>query len=271
MTKSSNTSNVITLPQHERDILGENWAKLVRQILHDLTTPLMGVGFNASSIKENLDTLVQAYKQATKHGLVKKPLRPDKLQQLETGITSISNEAKALNSFINQFSPLCRKITDKPDNQKQQAIKTFLEDFLISYPFKEPIQRELLRLNISSNFSVTAEVFFLKHLMSRLLEHLLEARQDNQNSSKAEITTVEEDQYYVLLFNAMGDSDDNSAPITDLIRDDRFFTKSKDGTVLPGILFCKLAFEQHGGQINYATSVDGNQEKVTFTVKFAKQ
>lgn len=241
--------------------LKQAWLRLVDCIIHDLTTPIVTTGLQGTLLNELAPSLLKAYHLAVDHHLMEPEIGKQKLKGLEDHLISgVKQGADKMLDFIRLLIEFRTQLVVDLKTLEPLSIKQFIEDWLANYPFPDPSSHSLLTVDIQHDFAFKCPPPFMTHLLSRFLDNAL-CYIKWVGKGDIQIWTSQDNHYNLLHFKdtGRGMDEDQYASVFN-----RFFSK-RNGQVVPGLGFCRLALLQAGGNV-VCDTVEG--EYAHFTVMF---
>lgn len=231
-------------------------------LAHELRTPLASIGAMSKGATNLLPILTDAYDKAKEAGIEVAPLRRSQLSLLNRTLASIRNEVEYSNTIIDM---LLVNTADKSLSDVDMApfsVTAAIEEAVGRYPFNNQKERDLIRVEISSDFSVAAPRLLVIHVLFNLIKNALYFV---QKAGKGDICIgAEQDKNESRI--TVHDTGMGIAPGIRPHIFDRFYTTTHTGQGAGiGLSFCRLVMDSIGGSIR-CDSEEG--EYTTFTLSF---
>jgi len=247
---------------HQSDREQAVW-NIANAIAHQLRTPLATIRNLASGTESSLPRLVSGYKKAVEHNLVDNPLRKAKLEILYEVMETVSEEVQHSNALIDilitnskPFELLC--ITQDPID-----ISQILHKAVNSFPYNNPIERDLVDLSLENGFQVNGLENMILHVFYNLIGNAVEYSQ-KRKSGRIRIFCGKEAKWNTVIIWDSGIGIPKN--LQHRVFEPFFSRNSPNGTGI-GLSFCKSVMEGLGGHIRLE-SVEN--EYCQFTLLFPK-
>ncbi|WP_133130852.1 sensor histidine kinase [Legionella yabuuchiae] len=212
-------------------------------IAHELRTPLLSIKSGAQALKTSLPALFDGYRLAKEQGLLDKPIRVNRLNQLEGVNDRIINEINYANAIIDMLL-----IKAGRDNHLEHCVlepcsmSECLQEAIERYPFRTNEARRLVQFE--GDFEFFGSKLLMQHVLFNLMKNALYAIAVAERG-EINISTHSDDQYHYLYFKdtGLGMSQQQLHQLFE-----HFYTTSFMGTGI-GLSFCKLVMRRFGGDI----------------------
>lgn len=227
-------------------------------IAHEMRTPLNSIHASASSIKDNLDILIESYILAKEAGLKVKRVKKSDLSELMKAPDSLIRTSNQANTIIDML--LTKIQTPQFIGQLDTcSINECIEFALSSFPMNDK-DRKKIHWEKGNDFEFLGKTSLFIHVIFNLLKNALHFI---QTEGKGEVTiwADKDGNRNVLRFQDTS----KGIPQYKLSRIfDPFYSESEHGTGI-GLAFCKLVMKEFEGDIR-CESVDG--EYTEFVLSF---
>jgi two-component system CAI-1 autoinducer sensor kinase/phosphatase CqsS len=248
-------------PQNNPDLLSEAWAQMVSCVVHDVTSPLVGIRIAAGAMEEMLPELMEGYLLAARHDLFKPKFPEKQLKGFgEEAISGIKQDITRVLDFLRLLFPFNEALLLGSKDTDSVNASVYLDEVLKKYPFTDQKERNWIRLNDSYTFTFNDVPPFIERLFFHLLDNALSAIR-NAGKGELSIWAEAEANYHLIHFKDTARGMDEEALARVFCR---FFSK-REGKIVPGLGFCRLALLQSGGDV-ICHSVEGSY--TDFVVKF---
>jgi signal transduction histidine kinase len=260
----NNTRTSTDQNQDESAKMTMAWSSLINAISHDLRTPVCTLGLIGSALADRFSILFEGYLLAVEHNLVepKIPARHLRILQ-ESTLPGTTQTADDMSKFLNVLYDLKQKVLSNSPDIQLLSIFNCVDEVIKKYAFAHKKERALLQVNITHDFKFTCAPVFMTHLLSNLLDNAL-YHIDQTGDGQINIWTAEEEYHHVLHFqDTAGTMSEDVLPRVF----SRFFSK-RNGNLVPGLGFCRLALLARGGDV---VCLAVQNQYTDFAIKFAKE
>lgn len=240
----------------------DGMAAAAGMIAHELRTPLLGIKSGAQALAKYSPDLFQGYEQARNHGLVDKPIRNQRLQQLSSVSQRIINETDYANTIIDML--LVKAGRENSLENCQLEICSMAECLALAlsrYPFQNSETRSLI--HCQGDFQFMGSPLLMQHVLFNLLKNALYAIATAQKG-RVDIWTEDAGKFHILHFR---DTGKGMSPKQVSRLFDHFYTTTFMGTGI-GLSFCKLVMDRFHGSIRCDTKLG---EHTHFKLLFPKK
>ena len=231
-------------------------------LAHELRTPLASIGAMSKGVANLLPVLTDAYNKAKASGIELPPLRKSQLSQLNTALASIGNEVEYSNTIIDM---LLVNTADKPlsdVDSDQFLVRGAIEEAVDRYPFNNQKERELISVEVETDFQLVAPRLLVIHVLFNLIKNALYFVQ-KAGKGTIQIKAHVVDGRGIIVVH------DTGIGIPAAIKPhifERFYTTTHTGQGAGiGLSFCFLVMDSIGGAISCDSQED---EYTTFTLSF---
>ncbi len=230
-------------------------------IAHELRTPLLGIKSGAQALNTTLPELFDAYRIAHQKGLLEKPIRATRLQQLKGVNQRIIHEINYANTVIDMLLVKAGR-----DNYLQNcelepcSMAEVITEALERYPFRSEEERQLVHWE--GDFAFLGSKLLMQHVIFNLVKNALYAIVKAEKGAIYITTSADEHSNYLHVKDtALGMTQKQLKQLFN-----HFYTTTFMGTGI-GLSFCKLVMERFGGEI----TCDAEAEVYTeFILQFPK-
>lgn len=234
---------------------------LAGTIAHEIRTPLATIRNQAIGISTYLPTLLEGYRRAVEHGLMKPGIQTQHLALLSGMSRVITQEVDKSNAVIDMM--LASTSMEHPEAMpfERHKIGICVAEALARYPF-EPGMKEKVAVSIESDFEFYGSDALLVSVLFNLIKNGLHAL---QASGKGEIrisTKAARERNTLLLTDTGLGIPPNILPH---IFEPFYSTKHKGGGAGIGLPFCQKVMSAFDGDIR-CDSIEG--EYTTFALEF---
>ena len=231
----------------------------MRAVAHDIRTPLASIKFALTGIDQVFSQLLEAYKLAEKNGLIKSPIRSQKIDLFEGAVHRSLREIDNANIHIDLT--LANSRYDQFDLTRYQThtVKPIIEYCLATYPFKDH-EQDLVHWVDGSDFNFHGHDVHLRNVLNNLIRNALFYI---QKARKGEIfiTLTQGADRNCIRFKDTAEG--ASKDVCDRLFDSYFTTR--DNATGLGLAYCKAVMQSFDGDIT-AESVEG--EYMSFCISF---
>jgi len=226
-------------------------ASLIRNVAHELRTPLSGLRGAIAGFKKYLPILHEAYTKAGEAGIVLPKIRRNHINNLLPALDRMSAEIHFANTIIDMLLMNVGRDNIDPNNFEICSINKVIKETLSKYPFDSSELEAKIHWDKRIDFQFNGSAFFLEHVLFNLIKNALHF-----------IVKAEKGEIFIWLetndaFNQLHFKDTGHgvpAPALPLLFE-RFFTTTLTGTGI-GLSFCKIVMRKFGGEI-LCDSIEG--------------
>lgn len=212
-------------------------------IAHELRTPLLGIKSGAQAMEHHSPQLLEGYRLAKEHGLLKQALRESRVQLVSKINQRIIHESDYANTIIDMLL-----IKAGQDNALKHCVleecsmATCLTEALARYPFKSPHHKTLV--SWQGDFLFNGSRLLMQHVLFNLLKNAFYAI-DAAQKGNIVIWVAASERGNSLYFkdSGLGMSKEQQARLFN-----HFYSTTFMGTGL-GLSFCKMVMNRFGGDI----------------------
>lgn len=248
--------------EHYIDPTTKLWLGLIKDIAHDLTTPVARLLMVERHLEKVLPELLECYTLAIDNKSFQPKLSEELLKiTKEHTVPSFLSASVEMCNFLKQLQ-LYHQFLGVP-SERILSIKDFIKKSIKNYPFEDEQDLNLVQLNCLYDFTIESSTVFLNLFFEHLLQNSIRAI--HQAGKGGIIISTQEDEKYNIIhfkYTALG----MMAQLQDQVFD-RFFSK-RNNNVVPGMGFCKLALLLKGCEILFETKED---EYAEFILMFPKK
>ncbi len=262
MTDQSAAQN--TTSQKQLDQLAKAWSRMIDCIAHDITSALFSIRSAHQILETTSPQLIKAYRAAVTHNVPDLPSINEKILALfESNLApQINKGTMDITNFLALLNPYSTKIPSNAKDMEILSAKTIIDHLLTNYTFENDQERSLITVDCKHDFKFQGAEIFIENLLNHLLKNALEKISDANKGSINIRTEAQVDCNEIHVKDtATGMSEEKRSRIFD-----RFFSK-RNGTIIPGLGFCRLAILQTNGDVLCYSS---KGEYTEFVIKFPK-
>lgn len=259
MAKKHSPSKIIN--QEDLDKITESWLIMIKNFVHDITTPLTSIRLMGKTFEKISPQLLEGYRLAVSHQMVNPSsiITERHLKALETMGANISQQAAETQTFINLLYPYNQKMLGREADSPIHIFAS-IQGALKKYPFVNKDQLALIHLDYQNDFSFPIDSFFIEQLFFNLIKDAL-FYIDKASKGEVYIYTEKQEEFHVLHFkNTAGNLTQNAS--SQVFKS--FFLK-QDGGMVPGLGFYRLKLLLMGGDIIHHTEPG---QYTNFEIKF---
>jgi hypothetical protein len=236
-----------SMTSQQLEKLTASWFDFIGCIAHDVRTPLLSIGFFCHSLSEMLPHFIKGYQLAVEHQLMEEVIHSRRLMQLEkAGLDSVGEDVRRLMNFFTYTCDFTKELVDFSAIQIF-SVKSWLNDSLKKYPFKDDKLRTLVHVNIEEDFNFRYLPLFADRLCHTVLKIFLDEIERNKKG-EIYLSTEENRGEHLLHFKCTAGGMCPTSLTTCL---SKFFSEEEEQNpkLLPGLGFCKLALVQLNGDL----------------------
>lgn len=212
-------------------------------IAHELRTPLLGIKSGAAAMAQYSPQLFLAYDKACENGLIERPIRGGRLQQLFGIHERIISEIDYANTMIDMLLMKAGRENSLQNCQLETcSMAICIQEAIQRYPFKSAVERGLV--SWEGDFNFLGSPVLMQHIFFNLLKNALYAiarAQKGEIKIWTEVTALRNKLYFK--DTASGISPQALAQLFN-----HFYTTTYMGTGI-GLSFCKLVMNRFNGDI----------------------
>ena len=242
----------------------QGWTRLIRCMVHDLTTPLVSMRMSAQALSGIMPDLIEGYEAAVAYQLIAsthdpahvKRIQEKTLAHIETEVRGALKRLQSINAYMEKFT------LAMSGGGELLSMQHCLDKLLHSYPFKNEAERALVHVDIVEDFSFQGIDLFVQDLLLNLLHNALSFI---GFSGRGELTILanKEGAFNILHFKDTGPGI-KEARMPEVFK--RFFS-IRAGELKAGLGFCRQALWYFGGDLCCESVED---EYTDFILKFPK-
>ena len=238
-----------------------------QSIARDLKSVLRSIINQANVVGDSLPAVLWAHQEASKLGLVDRPLTNRQLQVISESPADIEKEALDAETLIDM---LLVNIAQEPVyGQSFETITGFdlVESAAARYPYANDRERELVSFARESDFVISGPRLLLHHVLYNLMKNALYYVQKT-GKGEIRVTVTAKDKRDPWSGGTITVHDTGPGiPASDLGSIfNRFFTRTEGGRGSGiGLHFCKTVIENLDGQIRVESELG---KWTTFTIRF---
>ena len=230
-------------------------------IAHELRTPLASIRSLARAVRRHSEVLVDAYSSAKAAGLEVGELNNRQVSGLRDAIATIEREVDYSNTIIDMLLLNTTQVSSRTGPKELLSISEIVTEAIKRYPFNNTHERQLINLEVASDFRIDAPRVLITHVFFNLLKNSVYFAQNN-SEGRVHVRIGESNRRLV----SITDTGAGMPPSTRRRVFDRFYTTAKPGQGAGiGLSFCKMVMESLGGEIQ-CESKEG--EYTTFRLTF---
>lgn len=237
------------------------YASVGRNIAHELRTPLLGMKGAATAIRQYLPELIHAYRLARGASLPVRQLRTTRLDQLGRSAQIIDEEIDYSNVIIDMLLMSAGQNTIRSDDQGIHSAAATVATAMNRYPFKSERERELVRVDVHTDFRYHGSALLVTHTLFNLIKNALHAV---LRAGKGDITIslVRQDDKHCIVVR---DTGIGISTVDQRHLFEHFYSSKsvEEGSGI-GLSFCKRVMESLGGRIS-CRSVPGEYAEFILT------
>lgn len=223
----------------------EDSRMMAASLAHEMRTPLATLNIQSQVLREHLPELIQGYRAAVNFGHIVPTISELTLNNLVDSTRILEKEVKSANHAIDMLMALSTADYLNEKDFHHFSMKECIEVAISRAPCSSQL-KEIITLDIHSDFIVLASKEFLIFVFINLINNSIDALKDVPNG-KIKITVAADTMGHRVEF--LDDGTGIDSEVLPYIFD-RFFTTKHRGTNSGvGLAFCKNVMESFGGSI----------------------
>jgi two-component system CAI-1 autoinducer sensor kinase/phosphatase CqsS len=216
---------------------------MAASVAHEMRTPLASIRMLATGVDQFLPRLLEGYRLAVQHGLIKPTIRPAVMERLATLGDSIAHEIRHTNTVLDMMLASVRMDALDTNSYARHSIAQIVSEAIDRYPF-DGRARDRVSVVSMTDFefhgSDTLLVLVLFNLMKNALHSVQAAGKGGLRIGTACTSAAN-----VLYFSDTG-LGIPAATLPHIF--DAFFTTRKNGGSGVGLAFCQRVMHSFGGR-----------------------
>ncbi|HEX5338636.1 MAG TPA: ATP-binding protein [Gallionella sp.] len=234
---------------------------LAGTIAHEMRTPLSSIRMQAQALTQYWPILLEGYRLAVEHGLMKPGIRPRQLELLSGMSRGITAEVDRSNAVIDML--LASTSMERPETLpfERHKIAASIADALARYPFEDGV-KEKVSVSIEDDFEFYGSDTLLVFVLFNLLKNSLYALKAH---GKGEIQVAAKISQGRNIVSVTDTGPGIPKEILPHIFDSFYSTKRKGGGAGIGLSFCKKVMTAFKGSIKCESS---EGEYTSFILEF---